>query len=89
MSTFYGTLHGQASPVTRTGSMYSGIQVAAQSWKGSVIVGLSYQEHSEDNPLIVQINMSNGSSDYGREVWRGTFEELKSVLENYNYWKDR
>lgn len=41
MSMFYGSVTGQArTTATRRGSRSSGITTSAQSWSGSVIVGL-------------------------------------------------
>ena len=80
MSTFYGTVEGQRGPATRCGSRASGIRTAAQSWNGSVIVDLNYNEHDGEDMLMVSINTSEGSSAYGDNVWHGSFEDFVEVL---------
>ena len=78
MSTFYATIHGNRGPATRQGSMASGIKAAAQSWNGSVITSLSYNQEDE---LMVDISVSDGSSSYGSRIFYGTFEEFKEKLQ--------
>ena len=81
MSAFYGTLEGQRSPVTRCGSRTSGIRAAAQSWDGSVIVNLSYDEHDGEDVLMVEVRTSENSDAYGHRIWKGSFSEFTELLE--------
>lgn len=85
MSAFYGTIEGQRGPATRCGSLSSGIKAAAQSWDGSVVVNLRYQERFDSgSPLMVEIRTSNDSSAYGAAAWEGTFDEFKEMLAHDN-----
>lgn len=75
MSAFYGTVVGSANTVgTRRG--HKDIKVAAQSWNGSVITRLYYN----DDELMVDLQIAEGSSVYGYTVFNGTFQELKNKL---------
>ena len=79
MSKFYGTVVGQAkTPATRCGSKKSGIRTAAQSYDGSVITELSYD--NESNELMVEIEVNDGTSMFGRTIFRGTFNEFIEKL---------
>lgn len=87
MATFYGQVEGQAQTVAaRRGSENSGIRASVQSWNGSVITRLWYDD---DGILWVRVSPTEGSrfcSD-GRlpEFW-GTFDEL---IECFDLWKNR
>lgn len=81
MSAFYGTIEGQRGPATRCGSLGSGIKAAAQSWNGSVVIELSYQDQFDsESPLMVEVRTAEGSSAYGHTAWHGTFEHFKELL---------
>lgn len=74
MSKFYGTVIEQATtPATRCGSRKSGIRTAAQSYDGSVIVELNYNDNDE---LMVQVEFARGTSFYGQSIFYGTFDEF-------------
>ena len=77
MSRFYGTVEGQSSTcATRRGN--KNILVAAQSYDGSVITELTYNENEE---LIVSIGIAKGSSCYSDEtLFKGTIKQLKEKL---------
>ena len=76
MSKFYGTVVGSANtPATRRG--FEDIKVCAQSWEGSVITRMIYDK---DGNLIVEIQVSDDSSTYGRTVFYGTLDEFKTAL---------
>lgn len=79
MSTFYATIHGNRGSATRQGSRVSGIKAAAQSWNGSVITELNYNDKDE---LMVDVSVSDGSSSYGSRIFYGTFEEFKQKLQS-------
>lgn len=77
MSAFYGTVIGSANTAaTRRGS--KDIKVAAQSWNGSVITRMHYNEEDE---LIVDLQISDGSGTSGLTFFYGTIDELKERLE--------
>ena len=75
MSKFYGSIQGSRGAATRCG--YSRIKTSAQSWDGSVITELSY---NNDDQLMVDISIDEGSSAYGHRVWYGTMEEFVAQL---------
>ena len=78
MSTFYGMVKGNRGAATRGGSRASGFKSSAQSFDGSVITHLSYNEKDE---LMVTIETSEESSCYGRRIFYGTFAEYIAKLE--------
>lgn len=77
MSTFYGMIQGNRGSVTRGGSRASGFKASAQSYNGSVITYLSYNDEDE---LMVEICVSEGSSSYGSQIFYGTFDEYINKL---------
>jgi len=86
MSKFYGMVVGNRGAATRGGSANSGFKATAQSWDGSVITRLDYDN---DNNLIVTIEMEEGSRTYGDVMFRGTYEELKEVFETAKLIKEK
>ena len=77
MSAFYGMVEGSAKTVaTRRG--HREIKVAAQSWNGSVITRFYHNEET----LMCDLQIAEGSSTYGYTVFNGTLEELKARLKN-------
>lgn len=77
MSKFYGTVMGSANtPATRRGSR--SIKVAAQSWSGSVVTRLHYNEKDE---LIIDLQLSDGSDTSGYTVFYGTMDQLRNKLQ--------
>jgi hypothetical protein len=76
MSKFYGTVHGDASQTDGTRRGFRSIEVAAQSWDGSVITSMHYH----GNDLMVGLDFSDDSSTYGQSLFYGTFQELKDKL---------
>ena len=79
MATFYGSICGNRGEATRGGSKNSGFKATAQSWDGSVITYLSYNENNE---LMVSLSIADNSSSYGTCYFYGTIEELKKKLSN-------
>lgn len=78
MSKFYGQVQGMGKTnATRRGGR--DIKVSAQSWDGSVITRLYYDDNDE---LIIDIELSDCSSFYGQTHFSGTMEELKNKLAN-------
>lgn len=78
MSKFYGQVEGKADTIaTRQGSEKSGIKASVQSWDGSVITAMRYNENGE---LIVKIYIHNDSSFQGEKYFEGTLDELKKRL---------
>lgn len=76
MSAFYGQVIGHAQ-TTASRRGHSDIKVTAQSWNGSVITRLYY----DDDELMCDLQIADGSSAFGYTVFNGTLEELKSRLE--------
>lgn len=75
MSKFYGTIQGGRGAATRTG--HKGIKACAQSYQGSVITELSY----DNDKLMVSISVdTNESTTYGRQIFYGTFDEYIEKL---------
>jgi hypothetical protein len=77
MSKFYGSLQGNRGVVTRGGSNSSGIKSSLQSWNGSVISQLSYNDNNE---LCIRVEVSKGSNRYGDLVFSGTVDEFITKL---------
>ena len=79
MARFYGQVEGMASTrATRRGG--ADIKVSAQSWNGSVITKLKY---NNDGVLIVEIETSTWSDFDGETIFKGTLEELKRRLKKW------
>ena len=77
MSKFYGQVEGMARTVAgRRGNRF--IKSSAQSYDGSVIVRMNYDDQGQ---LMVGLSIGEGSSFYGTEYFYGTLEELKERLE--------
>lgn len=77
MSTFYGMVQGNRGAATRGGSRDSGFRATAQSWDGSVITRLSY---NQDDELMVSIEVADGSACSGSTIFFGTFQEYIDKL---------
>lgn len=79
MSKFYGTVGdpwSNRTNATRCG--HRGIRSSAQSYDGSVIVELEYDNQGA---LCVTVRCDDGSSScYGDTVYRGTFDDFKLDL---------
>jgi hypothetical protein len=77
MSAFYGMVQGNRGAATRGGSRASGFKATLQSWDGSIITRMSYNNEGE---LMVEIEYSDGSATYGTKAFYGTFEEYIAKL---------
>lgn len=77
MSKFYGMVRGNRGCATRGGSANSGFKSTAQSFDGSVITCLDYDQN---NNLKVRIELAEGSTTYGDVAFSGTFKEFKEAL---------
>lgn len=80
MSAFYGMVEGNRSCATRGGSKNSGFRASAQSYDGSVISVLYYDDN---NVLKVRIGTNDGSgcySDWNSNDFVGSFEDFKKLL---------
>lgn len=76
MSSFYGMVEGaSATAASRRG--FKDIKSSAQSWNGSVITRLYY---NDDGVLQVNIQLADDSSFYGQSYFTGSFQELKEKL---------
>lgn len=83
MATFYGQVEGRSETLaSRLGSKASGIKASVQSWDGSVITAMKYDENGA---LNVRIYINDGSSFQGDKFFDGTLEELRTAL---NHWKE-
>ena len=79
MSAFYGMVQGNRGSATRGGSRASGFKSTAQSYDGSVITELSYNDKDE---LMVRVSISEESAPYGSTIFYGTFSEYISKLKS-------
>lgn len=78
MAHFYGQVKGSASTTaSRGGTHNSGLRVSAQTYDGSVIVAVMDGENGEP---VFTIEVDDGSSFYGNEVFSGTIAELVRAL---------
>ena len=76
MAKFYGTIRGSAkTAATRRG--FNRIKTSAQSWNGSITTELTY---NDEDKLMVEISIDEGSSTYGKTIFYGTFEEFVNKL---------
>lgn len=83
MSKFYGTVDGNLTKTngTNRGSQY--IKTSAQSYDGSVITTLNY---NNENELIINIELNDDSNTYGKTElpsFNGTLEQLMECFNNY------
>ena len=80
MSAFYGMVEGNRSCATRGGSKSSGFRASCQSYDGSIISTMNYDD---DGTLRVRVGTNDGSSacsDWNSEDFNGTFQEFKDLL---------
>jgi hypothetical protein len=75
MAKFYGSIQGSRGAATRIG--HSNIKSSVQSYDGSVITYLSYDEDT----LMVEVCVAKESTTYGRRIFYGTFDEFITKLE--------
>lgn len=75
MSKLYGSIQGCRGAATRCGT--SLMKSSVQSWEGSLISYMSY----EGDTLMLELCVSEGSSAYGKTIFRGTFKEF---VEKFN-----
>ena len=76
MSRFYGTVKGY-SKTKGTKRGFHDIKVSAQSWNGSLITRLYY----EDNTLMCELEHSKGSNTQGENIYKGSLDNLIKILE--------
>ena len=77
MAKFYGQINGGRGTATRVG--HRNIRTAAQSYDGSVITELTY---NNEGKLMVRVDTSDCSSYYGSMTFYGTFEEFVAKLKS-------
>ena len=75
MAKFYGQVNGGRGTASRTGTR--NIRTAAQSYDGSVITELTY---NDEGKLMVDVCTDDYSTSYGRRIFYGTFEEFVAKL---------
>ena len=74
MSRFYGQVEGMArTRASRQGSDNSHIRASVQSWNGSIITELYYDEA---DVLCIEVSSSEESSFRGRAVYNGPVERF-------------
>ena len=76
MSKFYGQVFG-ASQTEATRRGHRSIRTAAQSYDGSVITELSY---NDEGKLMVDVSADNYSTSCGSRIFYGTYEEFVAKL---------
>jgi hypothetical protein len=76
MAKLYGSIQGNRGAATRMG--HSLIKSSVQSYDGSVITYLSYDE----DKLMVEVCVAKESTTYGRRIFYGTFDEFVAKLED-------
>ena len=78
MATFYGQVFGNGrTPATRGGTYASGLRTSAQSYQGSVVIELTQPEDEDGNrTLMVEVQVSTGSSSRGKVVYYGDLSEF-------------
>ena len=78
MSKYYGSTYAINGTTTVAGRRgFKGIRSAAQTWDGSII---AIARDQQDGTTVFEIELSDESSLYGKTVFSGTLEELKSKL---------
>lgn len=81
MSALYGFVEGNRGPATRGGSKNSGLRVAAQSYDGSLI---TFMDYDNDDKLRVELRVREGSGAYGGdEIFRGSLEDLTKICTKF------
>lgn len=76
MAKFYGSIQGNRGAATRMG--HQSIKASVQSYDGSVITELSYNDEGQ---LLVDVSVAKDeSSTYGQRVFLGTVEEFIKKL---------
>ena len=76
MAKFYGSIQGNRGAATRMG--HQSIKASVQSYDGSVITELSYNDEGQ---LLVDVCVAKDeSSAYGQRVFLGTMEEFINKL---------
>ena len=75
MAAFFGQVVGGRGVATRTGT--KNIRTAAQSYNGSIMTELTY---NDEGKLMVRVDTSDCSSSYGSMIFYGTFEEFVAKL---------
>ena len=79
MAAFYGTIQGNRGMATRCGTPNSGVKTSIQSWQGSCITELWYNEKNE---LMISIGTSNCSSCYSDKIlYSGKFSDLQLIFQ--------
>ena len=79
MAKFYGLVEGNRGAATRTGGN-SGMLTSNQSWDGSVIVRMRYDNNDELQVTIGTSDNSECYTDYNSKTFVGSFNEFKEAL---------
>lgn len=89
MSKFYGSVVGNRGVATRCGTINSGFRSSCQSYDGSIICDMRYNEEGQ---LIVNVGTNDRSScysDMSSYDFNGTFEEFKELLKIHHLLKNK
>lgn len=76
MAATYGTVKSYRGKASLMSNRSTGIHTTAQSYDGSVNVWLRYFK----GELLVGIDIADGSSTDGKNVFTGTIDELRAKL---------
>lgn len=83
MAKFYGTIDSDLGKTDRTRRGAKNIKTTAQSYDGSVITVLNYDNHGE---LIINIELNDDSDTHGKSElpsFHGTLEQLMECFTDY------
>lgn len=81
MAKLYGTVCGSRGPATRTAG--SCIRASVQSFNGSIITELKYDDATND--LMICVKASTGSSNDGTMLFYGTVDDFASRVAGRGY----
>lgn len=76
MAKFYGTVQGNRGMGSRLGT--EEIRTSAQSWDGSVITYLWYNDNKE---LMVNLSINKGSNNSGDTKFHNTFDKFNQLMD--------
>lgn len=77
MSRFYGQIVSNRKPATKCG--YDFIKTSSQSYDGSIICELTYDQNDK---LQVYLGSNEGSSSFSsKKLYQGSFEDLQKAFD--------
>lgn len=81
MAKLYGSVIGSHGPATRTAGR--NIRASVQSYNGSIITELEYD--NDTNDLMIRVEASTESRNGGTVLFYGTVDEFASKVAGYGY----